>query len=216
MPHGDVMLPYIQAEQVEKIYGDGELGVRSGDVVLDCGANVGMFTKTALAAGARLVVAIEPAPATLECLRRNLAAEIKQGQVSVYAKGVWDRDGVLPLSVDRTNPGGNSFVLDTKDKEVVNVPLTTIDELVLELKLPRVDFIKMDIEGAEKNALRGGRQILLRFRPRLAISAEHLADDGTAIPALVRSLQPRYRERFGRCLYQPAQTQAAPEVLFFY
>jgi methyltransferase FkbM-like protein len=94
--------------------------------------------------------------------------------------------------------------------------LTTIDELVAELNLTRVDFIKMDIEGAEKNALRGARQTLGRFRPRLAISAEHLPDDDTAIPALVRTLQPSYQARFGRCLYRAALTQAKPEVLFFY
>src|SRR5271169_1384476 len=57
------------AEQATKVYGDGRDGVQPGDVVLDCGANVGVFTHEALADGARLVVAIEPAPENVECLR---------------------------------------------------------------------------------------------------------------------------------------------------
>ena len=75
-----------------KIYGTGARGVQPGDVVLDCGANIGIFSKTALASGARLVVAVEPAPDTLECLRRNLGREIAERRVIVYPKGVWDHD----------------------------------------------------------------------------------------------------------------------------
>ena len=56
------------AEQRRRIYGKGgNRGERRGDVVLDCGANVGLYAKTALASGAKLVVAIEPAPENLEC-----------------------------------------------------------------------------------------------------------------------------------------------------
>ena len=55
----DRFLRYSLAEQEMRIYGSGDRGARTGDVVLDCGANVGVFTRTALVQGARLVVAIE-------------------------------------------------------------------------------------------------------------------------------------------------------------
>jgi len=64
------------SEQATQVYGDREDGVHPGDVVFDCGANIGVYTRVALAAGAKLVVAIEPAPENVECLRRNFAAEI--------------------------------------------------------------------------------------------------------------------------------------------
>jgi len=67
----------------------------------------------------------------------------------------------------------------------VKVPLTTVDDLVSELKLRRVDFIKMDIAGAEKRALLGARSTLVTYTPRLVIAAEHLPDDGEAIPLAV-------------------------------
>lgn len=213
-PKGDKILPFLLAEQEMKIYGTGSRGVQPGDVVLDCGANIGMFTKTALASGARLVVAVEPAPETLECLRRNLAREIAQKRVIVYPKGVWDHDDFLNLAVDEHNVGSNSLVLDVSRSKSVRVPLTTIDELVSELKLERLDFIKMDIEGAEKNALKGARSTLQRFRPHMSISAEHLSDDVEKIPVVVRDMVSGYKLEYADC--QDQGSRVTPLVLQFF
>src|SRR5579872_1340039 len=84
----DVSLADNLAEQATKVYGEGENGVQLDDVVLDCGANVGVFTREALANGAQLVVAVEPGPENVECLRRNFAPEIAKGTVIVVPKGV--------------------------------------------------------------------------------------------------------------------------------
>jgi FkbM family methyltransferase len=213
-PGGDEILPFLLAEQEMKIYGTGARGVQPGDIVLDCGANIGMFTKTALASGARVVVAIEPAPATLECLRRNLVLEIAQRRVIVYAKGVWDHDDFLNLAVDQHDTASNSVVLDLNRAKSVRVSLTTIDELVAELKLPRVDFIKMDIVGAEKNALKGARATLNRYRPHMSISSEHMPDDVAKIPAVVREIEPAYKLEYANC--QDQGSRVTPLVLQFF
>src|SRR5262249_51788371 len=63
IPQGnDYVLPFNLAEQAREIYGSGEHGVRPGDIALDCGANVGVWTRVALDSGAKLVVGFEPAP----------------------------------------------------------------------------------------------------------------------------------------------------------
>jgi FkbM family methyltransferase len=202
------------AEQATKVYGDGEQGVHAGDVVLDCGANVGVFTREALTDGARLVVSIEPAPENVECLRRNFADEIGKGRVIVVPKGVWDRDDILTLHVDAGNSARNSFVGSFGPAmQEVKVPLTTIDKLMTELKLDRADFIKMDIEGAEKEALRGARNTISRFHPRMAIAMEHLPDDPVRIPEVVFAEWPAYRITCGDCIDQI--TKVRPDVLFF-
>jgi FkbM family methyltransferase len=202
------------AEQATKVYGDAEQGVHAGDVVLDCGANIGVFTREALTDGARLVVSIEPAPENVECLRRNFADEIGKGRVIVVPKGVWDRDDILTLRVDAGNSARNSFVGSFGPAmQEVKVPLTTIDALMTELKLDRADFIKMDIEGAEKQALRGARNTLARFHPRMAIAMEHLADDPVRIPEVVFAEWPAYRIACGDCIDEI--TKARPDVLFF-
>jgi len=129
--------------------------VHGGDIVLDCGANVGTFTRYALDAGARLVVAVEPAPKNVECLRRNFRREIATSSVIIYEKGVWDKEDILVLNENEETSAMDSFVRSEKTHPGVEVPLTTIDKLVQDLKLERVDFIKMDIEGAEQRAAAG-------------------------------------------------------------
>ncbi len=222
-PRGSVWIPagnqflmaFNLAEQELDIYEAGEVRVRPGDIVLDCGANVGLFARKALARGARLVVAIEPAPRNLECLRRNLAHEVEAGRVIVYPKGVWDREDVLTLHIDPANTAAASFVTGSNGgQNVTHVPLTTIDRLVAELNLPRVDYIKMDIEGAETRALHGAAETLKRWRPRLAISAYHLPEDPRTIPAAVRAALAGYRMRCGAC--ERVDGRIRPKVLLFW
>ena len=215
IPRGaDYVLPFNLSEQVNNIYGVGRQAVQAGDIVLDCGANVGVYTRKALDAGAKLVVAIEPAPENLECLRRNFPAEIAAGQVIVYPKGVWDKDDFLTLNVAPGNPAADSFVIQPEGSHPGGkLPLTTIDKLVKELDLARVDYIKMDIEGAEQRALIGARETLAQFRPRLALSSYHRPDDPEKIPQLVRHAWPGYRMECGPCAYVNGHIR--PDVLYF-
>jgi FkbM family methyltransferase len=211
------VLPFNLAEQERKIYGAPPHFVRPGDIVLDCGANVGVFVREALNAGARLVVAIEPAPENVECLRRNFAKEVTDGRVIVYPKGVWDREEWLPLRIDRHNSAADSFVMHPEGAQETTekLPLTTIDQLVSELKLPRVDFIKMDIEGAEPRALRGARSTLARFHPRISVSAYHAPDHPSLLPAIVREAWKDYRVECGPCALTP-EKRIRPDILYFH
>jgi FkbM family methyltransferase len=211
--HGDTVLPFLLAEQERDIYEPAGHEVRRGDVVLDCGANIGVFTKKALSRGAGLVVAIEPAPRTLDALRRNFEEEIKVGRVILYPKGVWDHDAELELSLDEANQAANSLLIGKERASTVRVPLTTIDKIVAELNLPRVDFIKMDIEGAEKPAIMGARNTIQRFRPRMSLSSEHMPDDYIAIPALVKSIAPRYR--YSGCDCEAARRRISARIVAF-
>lgn len=216
LPDGsEYVLPYNLAEQARNIYGWDGHGVKSGDIVLDCGANIGVYTRAALKAGAKLVVAIEPAPENIECLRRNFAKEVEEGRVIIYPKGVWDKDDMLELHVDPHNSAADSFVIDHKGWGTVHkVPLTTIDKLVEELKLERVDYVKMDIEGAEPRALQGGKGTLAKFRPRMAISAYHQPDHPKTIPEKVREGFGSYQMACGPCAESGYGIR--PDVLYFF
>lgn len=214
IPSGDhFVLPFNLAEQELKIYGTGEQDVQKGDIVLDCGANVGVFTRVALDRGASKVIAIEPAPENLESLRRNFKDEIAAGRVIVYPKGVWDKDDLLTLHVDANNTAADTFVISRAETSEVKVPLTTIDKLVSELNLPRVDYIKMDIEGAEPNALRGAHETLVRWKPRMSISAYHQPDHPVVIPKIIHETRPDYKMECGPCA--EANGHIRPDVLYF-
>ena len=207
--HGDTILRFLMYEQGRDIYQPSGHEIRKGDIVLDVGANIGMFTRTALARGATLVVAIEPAPQTLDALRRNLANEIREGRVVVYPKGAWDHDGEMGLSVNEANQANNTLVLARESAmHTIRVPLTTIDKIVAELKLPRVDFIKMDIEGAEKPAIKGAENTIRTFKPRMSLSIEHLPNDFSAIPALVHSIESNYTHKGCDCKVEQRRLKA--------
>ncbi len=209
------VLPWNLAEMERLIYGSGEHFIHSGDIVLDCGASDGDFTREALKAGAGKVISIEITPSSAECIRRNLAPEIAAGRVVVYPKGVWDREDWLVLNVDDQNFAANSVVMRPETAHpAVRVPLTTIDAIVADLNLPRVDFIKMDVEGAETRAIRGARNTLARFKPRLSIATEHNPRDEQDIPAAVRSARQDYTMECGPCL--EAEGHVRPDVLYFY
>ena len=108
-PMGEFWLPESSASTLEwlvweitdyKVYGGGANSVREGDVVIDAGAHVGVFTRYALDNGASRVISIEPNPANILCLKRNFADEIAAGRVTIVEEGVWDEVSELELSLD--------------------------------------------------------------------------------------------------------------------
>ena len=208
------VLPFNLAEEKRDIYGTGKRAVQPGDTVLDCGANVGVFVRKSLRLGAKKIIAIEPAPENLECLRRNFKNEIEAGQVVVYPKGVWDKDDVLTFNVDPANSAADSFVIKREGSHTIQVPLTTIDKLVDELKLERVDFIKMDIEGAEPNALRGAKVTLQKFEPRMSISVYHEPDHPVTVPKTAREAVPGYKTECGPCA--EANYAVRPDIMYLF
>lgn len=203
------------AEQERNIYGTGKHFIQKGDVVLDCGANIGTFTRKALDSGASKVIAIEPAPENLECLRRTFAGEIKSGRVVLVPKGVWHRQDSLPMNIDETNSAADSFVMKPKGSVQTKnrMELTTIDKLVQDLKLDRVDFVKMDIEGSETNALTGGRATLAKHHPRLSVCVYHRADHPESVPKAVKAASAKYKLTAGPCNADNGRIH--PQVFYF-
>lgn len=192
------------------------LEIRRGDVVLDCGGFVGDWTHWVLERGAARVIVFEPAEAQIECIRRNLAGPLRDGRVVLIPKGVWDRDEQLTLSHWEDNPAGHS-VVDQRGPTGETIALTTIDGVVRELGLQRLDVIKMDVEGAEVRALRGARETLNRFRPRLAVATEHTSDyiqNNRDVIATVSEVAPFYRHRCGYCRLDRSGV-IIPETLYF-
>jgi FkbM family methyltransferase len=206
----DGSLPLLLAQQRSGIYRGKDF---SGKVVLDCGAHVGLYTRTVLDAGAERVVAIEPAPANINCIRRNLSADIEAGRVIVYPKGVWNREMLLTLYESPENSAGDSFVIRAaSDVATHNIPVTTIDKLVAELNLPRVDLVKMDIKGATLQAIEGMTRTLAKDHPRIVISTEEEEDPPK--PIIDALAKHGYRAECGFCAVDEAYS-VTPTVLFF-
>ena len=188
--------------------------IREGDIVVDMGAHVGVFTRKALNLGAQKVVAIEPDPRNVECLRRNFTAEIESGRVVVVAEGAWNEDTTLTLYMGDSS-AWNSFVHQV-GADTVDVPVRPIDHIVTELGLPSVNFIKIDVEGAEVEVIEGAKQILRAQRPRLMIDVHQGSSRWKTLPAVIGEAQAGYEISCGPC--QPSEggdRHILPHVIFF-
>ena len=184
------MLEFLLLEQLRgEVYESNSVKVRSGDVVLDVGSHLGTFTRFALDKGARLVVAFEPELTNATCFKKTFAKEILENQVILIEAAAWESPGSL-----RFEPSGN---WNTGTGSVyaagsLVVPAVTIDETVEHLGLDRVDFVKMDIEGSERHALKGAHRTLSRFGPRMVLCIYHREDDPELIPQIVLEARPSY------------------------
>ncbi|MGB8852065.1 MAG: FkbM family methyltransferase [Pirellulales bacterium] len=139
----------------------------SGNVVVDAGAFPGDFTVYASrrVGPSGRVIAFEPHPLNFERLRRNVAA-FGCDNVIFVNKGLWSYDGQLTIS----NDGGVSATIGSHG---LLIQVASLDHEIERLGITKVDFIKMDIEGAEIRALEGCGQILKTNDVRLAIGSYH-------------------------------------------
>lgn len=178
-----------------------EVRVTKGDIVIDGGANLGMFSALAASCGAEKVYAFEPVKDTIG---KNLI-EIKSNLFSNIE--------IIPLALS-----------DKKEKKIIEIPLfeeiasslfktsfikdiekrgetikqeeietISLDEWVKENKISRIDFIKADIEGAERLLLKGAQQVLKEFAPKLSICTYHFKDDKKVLPQLILEANPHYK-----------------------
>lgn len=144
--------------------------LRPGDVVLDIGANIGYFTivMAATVGPTGHVYAFEPMPRNIEFVRRSCQESGFLDRVTLLPSAVGREPGRLGLTFARQSLNSGGAYLVPKDTqatathEVLDVDVTTLD--ALDLRRP-VRFIKIDIEGAEPQALAGGARLLHEDKP---------------------------------------------------
>lgn len=158
---------------------DGSIiGAEPGDIVIDGGACWGdtSLCFAHMVRGKGKVYAFEFIPDNLKVTYENIRLNPAQEEiVRVVEHPLWHESGIRMYHDDK-GPGSR---VSAEPMEGCAGEATTlcIDDLVRQEGLKSVDLIKMDIEGAEQDALRGAEQTLRRFRPKLAISIYHSMSD---------------------------------------
>ncbi len=142
--------------------------IAAGDSVGDIGANVGAYTRhlSSLVGPAGRVCAFEPVSANYDILQtvvtRGKLANVQLFKLAVAA-AIEEREIAIPELGGFTGYYWAHFAKPGEHGEKVSV--TTLDELTRKNALPRLDFIKCDVEGSEIEVLRGGRALLEAQRP---------------------------------------------------
>ena len=141
----------------------------AGMMVFDIGAHQGFFSLlfSRKVGGQGAVVAFEPSPRENRRLRWNLQLN-RCRNVQVVAGALGKQTGQADLFVCLGRETGcNSLRLPAVAEPVskLSVPITTLDRFMTEQKIGKLDFIKMDVEGAELEVMQGGDRTLERLRP---------------------------------------------------
>jgi FkbM family methyltransferase len=180
LPWGDWWLAYGDAMGMHILLHDnfeqGEQGflqqfIRPGMAILDIGAHHGLYSLLAskkVSPGGH-VIAFEPSPRELRRLRRHLSLNRRRNvQVEPLALGNTEETRELYVVLGQET-GCNSLrqpaISDPVKK--VRVPVTTIDRYIQRTGIQRVDFVKLDVEGAELEVLKGGSRLLSDFKPAI-------------------------------------------------
>jgi FkbM family methyltransferase len=196
--------------------------IKPGDVVLDVGADFGSYTLTALACGAAQVYAWSPPfknyPEAFECetLKKSAGLNLWAQRIRAYDYGLHQEqgwiagfDGPRQSQLFPTEELARQAI-QGKSGHCAVFFADTLDEWAHEISLDVADWLKIDTENCEEAILRGGEQVIKRFKPRIICEAHYHIDDEcedkiTAYLATIgyRMAARRPHHSIAHCLYVP-------------
>lgn len=175
---------------------EGAAAPRAGDVALDVG---GCWGDTALwladvVGPTGQVHSFEPTPLNRQLLQANLDLNpVQSGRISVWPCAVGPQDGGTIWIPNRLAAGSTVTEAPADTSDHVQVDVTSIDAFVAAQGLERVDFLKVDVEGADPGVLEGALGTIAEHRPRLALACYHRDDDLVVLPDIVARAGVPYR-----------------------
>lgn len=177
---------YPLCEMVFQDYYDLDiLSCDKNEVLVDIGAFIGDsildYINTYGEDNYKRIYVYEITPSTFEKLRKNISG---YSNIITLQKGVSDKKG--EMFINDTGNGAGNRLLKNGD---IKIDVITLDEDINE----PLSIIKVDIEGAEKDAIRGAKGHIRADKPKLLISSYHLPEDIFEIPYLINSIREDYK-----------------------
>ena len=198
----DIIAPYLRNYDInENVFFEGpyeynNVIIEKDDFVIDCGANVGLFTSVAAnRAFDGKVFSFEPVSKTYDVLMKTSKL---YNNVIAIKKGLYDSNEVLDidLSFYEENQGVSTVVKNLKKENNTylseKIEVITLDDFVKINNIQKVDCIKADIEGSERFMIEGAKEVISKFAPKLSICTYHLKDDPEFLENLILKYNPNY------------------------
>jgi FkbM family methyltransferase len=180
-----------------------EAQIRPGNVVVDAGASgsgIATMYFSKVVGDTGKVIALEPDDASFKNLEKNLLLNHATNVIALK-KGLWNREETLKFNAGMNQSSSVTFGAEAGAK-MVEIACVDLDRLLAELKIPQVDFIKMDIEGAEIEAIAGMKNILQSGKTAFAIASYHVRDGSQTYLELEKSfLQLGYQVHTGHPIH---------------
>jgi len=170
--------PYLAFHDIEGYIRDGAWLIDPGSTVLDVGGCYGEFALYAVkcVGPSGRVVMIEPDASNIEVARKTFELNGNPANLQVVQGGLWKHPGTLRFN---TGQGPTSSVVgvgDGGDGETVEVAVESLASLADRLKIDHIDFVKMDVEGAELEVISAAGELPAKHQPRYAIASYHVVD----------------------------------------
>ncbi|MCP3730811.1 FkbM family methyltransferase [Sphingomonas sp. MG17] len=174
--------------------------LRKGDCALDIGANLGVVAvrMAQMVGSSGRVHAFEPSPMAVKYLTETLSRN-PELKISLHQYALGAVESSLRLSVPHGNSGMASFVwqFDQGSAETVEVSVKKLDNIIENIGIKKLSFVKIDVEGFEGEVLRGAISMLRHVRPACIVFEENQKKEGT--PESIKILLENGYRVFGIC-----------------
>jgi FkbM family methyltransferase len=188
------------------------LYLRPGDTFIDGGAHVGLYSIIAdrVTNGETQVIAVECRTATADCLEYNLRQNgVKNYQI--FRSAIWSFAGTIPFIEEEEGKAAYAHVgFDQQRENNQSVSTITLDQIMTNIRAEEVALVKLDIEGAEPEAIRGGQDAIKRGMFQVLMvefTEENLQRRGLSSQNLLVQLE---KLGYVLCEFSPEQLQVVP------
>lgn len=164
--------------------------IKPGDTVIEAGANIGSETLLiAKLAGNGQVYAFEPNPYTFERLKINTSIN-ELSNIHAYDYALGETNKTIQFNIypkNFCNSGMSSKYMETSQTRKIDVTQKTLDSFLADNNVGKVDFIKMDIQGAEMDMLMGAADTIARYKPTIFTEACEPYNDTKVLYGLLKN-----------------------------
>jgi len=160
---------------------------KHGDIVVDMGCNWGIHSLllSDLVGNGGRVLAIEASPDVAKEAKWHFQ-ENKASNVTLLECAVSDKLGTMSFCTNGLSTTGH-LIENSTETDTIQVPVTTLDQIVKDLGVQKINLVKVDIEGNEHKALIGSKETLSKFHPILIIEL-HTPEQDLLVSKFVRDL----------------------------
>ncbi|WP_299155685.1 FkbM family methyltransferase [uncultured Christiangramia sp.] len=162
--------------------------VKPNDVIIDAGAFHGIlslvYSKKAVTGR---VYSFEPDYLNLESLKKNLSLNDNPKNIHVIEKALWYEESLIKFYQDGSVASSTFYKAENAIEKKIEA--LSLDVFAHKFKISELNFIKMDVEGAELSILKGAIEILSRFKPNLSIASYHIVDGALTYKSLEEFFQ---------------------------
>ncbi len=170
-----------------------EVQINKGDIVVDAGGCEGYYARYALNMGAHRVIIFEPCKELAQGLRKTFDKEIDTGNVLIIEKALGRGSYKNKLYINQNMLCASSTFKNDENIVEQDVFTVSLDEILEEYGIKHIDIVKMDIEGAEVDAVMGMEKIIRSCHPKMMIATYHAYYNAIKICRICKKIYSQYK-----------------------